>query len=312
VTHEDLRARLPQYAAGELAGDDADVVRRHLATGCVECLEDVFRRPVGQPLARTPSEPAVRVERRNPRPRGGRRLLTGAVVVLALALAALAGWTITELRQREIAARDDAARLTARLSDEASKGAVLAERVTSLERERDAAREEASRQVAAVRETAEASAQAREALEAAQSRIETLERGMHRRDVELDRLHARSEAERTLGELVATPGLQILPLVGVGPFESVRGHVLWHPDRHGLVLYAFDLPALADGASYEVRLRLDGGRVEHGPTFRPGARGDAAVAVSLDGEVGRLREVDVLRQPSAVPVLAARVPSTAG
>ena len=40
---------LPRYAAGALMSVDADAVRAHLATGCSDCLEALFRMPIGMP-----------------------------------------------------------------------------------------------------------------------------------------------------------------------------------------------------------------------------------------------------------------------
>jgi hypothetical protein len=49
VTHEHVRILLPRYAAGDLTSPDADAVRTHLATGCTDCLEALFRMPIGMP-----------------------------------------------------------------------------------------------------------------------------------------------------------------------------------------------------------------------------------------------------------------------
>lgn len=49
VTHEHVRMLLPRYAAGALASIDAEAVRGHLADGCSECLEALFRMPIGLP-----------------------------------------------------------------------------------------------------------------------------------------------------------------------------------------------------------------------------------------------------------------------
>ena len=82
------------------------------------------------------------------------------------------------------------------------------------------------------------------------------------------------------------------------------GHVLWHPARDTILLYAFDLPPLPEGNHYRVRLRLGDGRVEDGPVFRPGPRGDVALPIRLTGGAAHLREVQVVRDSTAEPVLA--------
>jgi hypothetical protein len=82
-----------------------------------------------------------------------------------------------------------------------------------------------------------------------------------------------------------------------------------------VVLYAFDLPPLPEGARYHVWLDL-GTRPEpgldRGPTFVPGARGDAVVAIRLGTPGAALRGVQVVREPMAEPVLAAEVGRSPG
>ena len=42
---------LPSYAGGLLSLADAESVRAHLASGCAECLDVLYRMPVGMPRA---------------------------------------------------------------------------------------------------------------------------------------------------------------------------------------------------------------------------------------------------------------------
>jgi hypothetical protein len=51
VTHEAIRALLPSYAGGLLSLADAESVRAHLASGCADCLDVLYRMPVGMPRA---------------------------------------------------------------------------------------------------------------------------------------------------------------------------------------------------------------------------------------------------------------------
>ena len=326
VTHDELRALLGAYAAGVLSESAAEAVRAHLASGCKECLHDVFSRPVGlQPeppraaaalpddgseAHAAPAPPARRVRR------GRRWGLVVAVVLLALALATFAGWTIYDLREREAAHHAEAVRLAARVSElETARAelntarAELNTRIEALAQDREAAREEATRQAEAVRATAEENASLAAELEAARARIAALSRGVQRRDTEIAQLLAGGDEQRTMRELAATPGLELVRLRPVPPVTGAGGHVLWHPARDTLVLYAFDLPPLAEGARYRVRLRLGDGRVEEGPVFRPGPRGDVALPVRVNGGPVPLREVQVVRDGTAEPVLAGQTRS---
>ena len=82
MTHAEVQARLRAYADGSLDEADAEVVRAHLASGCEECLRDVFTRPVALPRA-----PVV-VQRP---PRGLAAVALGGGVVIGLAIGLLAG-----------------------------------------------------------------------------------------------------------------------------------------------------------------------------------------------------------------------------
>lgn len=87
---------LPRYAAGDLTMADAEAVRAHLTSGCADCLDALYRMPVGMPrdVARTASAraasggagaglPAGRV----PAPAGPARGAASSWVVRALVLA---------------------------------------------------------------------------------------------------------------------------------------------------------------------------------------------------------------------------------
>src|SRR5262249_57098600 len=93
------------------------------------------------------------------------------------------------------------------------------------------------------------------------------------------------------------------------PAAGAGGRARWPPARDALVLSGFDPPPLAEGARYRVRLRLGDGRVEEGPVFRPGPRGDVALPVRVNGGPVPLREVQVVRDGTAEPVLAGQTRS---
>jgi hypothetical protein len=215
-------------------------------------------------------------------------------------------WTIAELRGREAAYRAQATAAASQLAETESVRRDLAARVPALEREADSARTEAARQAAAIRETAEASARVQNELDAAHERIETLLRGIRRRDGEIDRLLQSFDGDHALRGLLATPGMEVLPLKPVAPFRDVRGQVLWHPANDTVLVYAFGLPPLAARSAYRIRVALDDGREIPGPPFRVDSRSDVAVPLRLDAAGARLKDVEVVIDPAAQPVLAGR------
>jgi hypothetical protein len=304
VTHEELQALLPAYAAGTLDVTASEAVRAHLASGCLDCLHEVFGRPVGLPRAAPTHPPPLPAPAVQSAPR--RRGLEVAVVVLSLALAAVVAWTIVELRGREATYRAQASATAAQLAEAEAARRELAARVQTLERDLTAAQAEAARQAEAVRQTAETSARLQTDLEAARERIATLTRGLRRRDGEIDRLLQSFDDEHALRGLLATPGMEVLPLKPVAPFRDVRGQALWHPGRDTVLVYAFGLPPLAARSTYRIRVALDDGRQVPGPAFRVDTRSDIAVPVRLEANGARLKEIEVVIDPAAQRVLAGR------
>jgi uncharacterized protein HemX len=150
VTHEELRALLPAYAAGALDDEAFQVVRAHLVGGCALCLNDMFERPVGLPRSafrETPAPPAApaaapAVPATPPSRHAG---LVAAVVALALALAAAVCWMVIELRQRATAEHGEAAAAESRLAEAEVARVGLAVRVEALEHALAAAKDETSR-----------------------------------------------------------------------------------------------------------------------------------------------------------------------
>lgn len=260
-------------------------MRTHLAGGCADCLEELFAQPVGWPASASdgqPSGPARRVRRQS-----AGRLPTAVVLALGVALAALVAWTISDLQRREMAARLEALRAGHRLAEDAAEVAAQAARVTALERELATARDELAR----LHGAAETATRLRDELAAAEERVAALLRDMDRRDVELERLRMGAAERQSVRDLLATPGVEVLPLAAVPPYRDVRGHVLWHPARPVVVLYAFGLPA----GGYRVRLRLDDGRAVAVPLGRQSPDGDAALPVRLATVGAKLRDVTVVR-----------------
>lgn len=299
MTHEELHALLPTYAAGTLSPQEAQAVRRHLASGCPQCLGDLFRRPVGMPRAP--------VERTPARARPGVGWLVGLGTVAVL-LGFATTWLVASWRTGADTTGALLGTLRAQLERGQEERSRLAGRADALERElADVRAEEQSRAAEAASADA-AREQASRDLAAAQERIATLARGVQRRDGEIDRLLSGVDDVHALRELLTSPGVRLIPLVGDG---GARGHVLWHPDRAVLVVALFDLPPLPEGAVYRVRTRGDGARGVDGPAVRPGADGDTVVTMRLRQPPGPALEVTVDREPPGERVLGGRAAAAA-
>lgn len=295
MTHEELHALLPTYAAGNLPATQAQAVRGHLATGCPECLGDLFRRPVGMPRA---TAEGIRVRRRA----GGGWLAGLGIAAVVVGLGST--WVVQSFRARDGATGALLGTLRAQLERAQEERGRLTARGDALERDLAEARADARREgdVAAAAEAARA--QAERDLALAQDRIATLTRGVQRRDGEIDRLLSGVDDARALRELLAAPGLRLLDLTAVPPADHGRGHVLWHAARAVVVLSLFDLPPLADGATYRVRLHVEGAGDLDGPTFKPGANGDTIVTIRLRQPPGSRLAVSIERDPAGERVLA--------
>jgi len=291
VTHDELRAALPPYAAGELEEKPAAEVRAHLAAGCEDCLALLFRLPVGRPRDRW--------QRRLPRPGW---LARATAALLAIALAVLVGWTIRDLTRREAEQRAESERAEARLVAAESARAAAAARGDALARALEAARADAAEARAALAVAAGDRPRLEAELAASEARVASLLRSIHRRDAEIDRLLG-GAPERTLADLAAMPGFRVAGLEGRSG-GGARGHLLWHPARAAALLYAFGLPR---GRPYRIELQLDDGRVASGPAFEVGADGDAVVPIRLPVVGARIRGATVVRDPGGQTVLAARL-----
>jgi hypothetical protein len=293
VTHEEVRALVPAYAAGALDEFASEAVRAHLATGCAACLADVYARPVGLPRGDNASRSIV-----VPAPRARYRAGLGtAVVVLALALAAAVAWIVAELRGREAESRAEAARTAERLTDVVASRANLTARLEALEREVAASAEAASRATAALRAAGDESARLRDELAAAGARVDALRARVRRRDDEIGRLRLGGVGRS--GEMLAAPGAELLPLHALAPFRDGRGHVLWSAAGDGGVAYLFGLPR----ANYRLRVLLDDGREVSGTPFGVDGDGTAVVAVPTDTSHVHPRAVEVVLEPAGRSVL---------
>jgi len=304
VTHEEVRPRLAAYAAGALDRVAAEGVRAHLASGCPTCLHELFVHPVGLPreapeAAAPPVSPAPPSVAPATAPRG--RGLVVAVVVLAVALAAAVGWMVVELRAREAAYHAEATRTEHELAASERARAALEARAAALDRDIAELREAAGRAGDAAHAADDPAL--REELDTARSRVETLTQLLRRRERELARLATGVGTGEALREAIEAPDVELLRLGAVEPFRDVRGHALWHPGAERILVYAYGLPPLSDGARYRVDVELPDGRRLGGPSFPVGAGGQATVPVRVEPSRESPRAVRVVLEPGGRPVL---------
>ncbi|HLK12102.1 MAG TPA: hypothetical protein VKW76_12055 [Candidatus Binatia bacterium] len=290
MTHAELRTLVAGYAAGTLEGPAAETVRVHLASGCSDCLGDLYARPVGLPRA---ARPRARLPWR------------ALAVVGALALAAVAASAAYDLRRRVAAARGEATVLATRLAAIEGERATLAARLAAQEAARESVRAALDRSEAALAAGAEEREALARQLAIAEARVASLARGVRRRDAEVQRLLARADVAEDVRALAARPGLQLLALAPVAPFREPSGHVLWRPGGDTLALFAFGLPRLPPGTGYALRVASDG-RPPAAQPLAPGPDGAAALVVHLAGGVRGVLDVEVVREPPADAVLAGR------
>ncbi len=175
VSHDEIRRLLPGYAAGTIDDAGAGVVRQHIADGCLDCLGDVFSRPVGEPempvVAPAPPAPII-VE---PSPARRSRIVTVSIFVAAIVAAVVTGGVRREKRVSET----ERASERAVLRDLTALRTTLADRLGALERA-GAAAESATRQAEDARA---AIADVARQLDSARDRIGELKQEMRHQDV---------------------------------------------------------------------------------------------------------------------------------
>ena len=143
MTHDEARVLLPSYAVGALDMAVAATVRAHLATGCRECLQEVFRRPAEQARASKPSRAAIsdavavdalpiatpRVASPTSAPAADRNRWLQLSAVGVVVLVGLAGWATSQQRFHDARIADEIRQLNARLAELEPMRADLADRL---------------------------------------------------------------------------------------------------------------------------------------------------------------------------------------
>jgi hypothetical protein len=286
VTHADLRQRLRAYADGTLDDGEADLVRVHLATGCPECLREVFTRPVGLP------RPAVVVHRSS-------RALVVAALAGAAAVGVAAGLLVglradprevTDGRVGALASEVD------RLRDERDRAAAAAR--ACVDKPEAAAREAPSPAPAPSPSDVGRPSDAAASCPPANCPPPAAEGGDE------------AEAGGMPGWVVAVLASEGARVVPLGPGEGAgggSGFAVWSPTRRMVVVSASNLPLVSSGALYRVRVTmLDRSTAWVGDVVASSRR-DLVISVALPDTAGRVARVDLYRDPPGMPVLTAQL-----
>lgn len=206
------------YASGVLTGPAEVAVRRHLASGCRECLAALFRHRLGLPRP-APAEPQAAA--------GRPWLVLGVVlVVMALMGTVLASTLWRRGREEPVAARPRGGPAIAALETRAA---------------------EAERRLGSLADRSRS-------LTAHLGSLTRVPAPAPPRHVYSDARAGRALAG--LGSALALPATRLVPLRPTASGGSARGWLAWDPLRGWLFVYAVGLPPLV--APWEVRVGVAG------------------------------------------------------
>ena len=269
MTHADVRGRLRAYADGTLADVEAEIVRAHLASGCEECLRDVFTRPPG--MARPPI--------------GVRRSSRGAAIGIAAAAAivALGIGLAPRLWNPRPGVDDEAVR---QLRDEMAR----------LRAERDAA-ERGSRDALARLEARVDEAEKR-ATDGTRSGVTPPPSTAPEPD----------PVPPWLDDLLATDGTRVIPLQAAGFASGATGWAVSNLGRGMVVVVASGLPTGDDTTGYRARVLLGDLTTVWASGLTVSASGRLTATIMLPDRRWRVVKIELYRDPPGEPALAARIP----
>jgi hypothetical protein len=283
VTHAELYARLPAYAAGELDPETTEAIRDHLAAGCDGCLREVFTLPRA-PVRRPP-----------PRPRRRRWPPLAALGVALLAAVGVGAWLVEEARARRAAEQASAERVAAELEALRADQRALSTALGRIERtlDRDDENDAATRERADLLDR----------LAGMEQRVA----GLARQSELLAELLATPRVRQPVDELLTTPGARIQALVPVPPGRDGRGYAVWAPLRPVLFVHGFGLPPLPEGETYRVRVRIDDDTTVSVPKVALDGDGRLAAVVMLpEVENEDVTDVELVSDPGGRVVLTSR------
>lgn len=243
VTHEEVEARLSGYASGTLAEPDERAVRAHLASGCRDCLTEVFRRPVGLSRDATPaSRTTIRFRR-------GAAPWVWAMLVLGAAGAATSvAWRDAD-QARQVAASSRQA-VAATASGEERLRERLASLKTTAHELRRATQALGAEGQGLRTDVALLAARARDA----ERRVTGLRAQLDRDGRRAARLEETLAENRAVLEAAGAPEIHFARFRTTRRYHDAFGHVLWDRSRGRLFVYAFELPFADQPQGYVVRL----------------------------------------------------------
>jgi hypothetical protein len=289
VTHADLRQRLRAYADGTLEDTEAELVRIHLATGCPECLRDVFTRPVGLP------RPAVVV----------RRSIRGIVVAAlggAAAVGVAAGLLVgLRAHPREVAdgQLDALASEVDRLRDERDRAEAAAR--ACIDGAEGPARDAPASTIAPPPPDVARAGDPPASCPPANCPAPTAETAETAEEADPSAMPGWVVA------VLASDGARVVPL---GPGEGAEGgtgFAVWSPARRMVVVSASNLPIAGSGALYRVRVTMIDRSTAWVGDVVASSRRDLVISVALPDSAGRVARVDLYRDPPGTPVLTAQL-----
>ncbi len=263
MRHEELEELIPLHALDALDGDDLRAVEAHLGEGCPRC-ESLVREHAGIAARLGESLPDVavppelkrrvldrigrefRVEAPAPPPRRRPWVLPWGVAIAATAAMSLLLWNGLALR-----------------------GALERERVSTLEQQRNLRAEaERLREQLALREAdlsalradltrresefARLQTQFQEQQREATDRIRDLQDRLRRETVLVASLQGRLAQQEAVIRVVEDPQSRVIALDGLKPAPEASGRVIWHSGQQRALFYAFRLPALPSGKTYQL------------------------------------------------------------